>query len=77
MLSQIHRKTLKIDFGELSIEITQDRNNSFEPQLIAKNLTRWTGFDDKIISLYSHGMTVREIQQHLTETIIPVNIKAV
>jgi putative transposase len=29
--------------------------------------TRWVGFDDKIISLYARGMTVREIQQHLTE----------
>lgn len=60
-------KTLKGDFGELPIEIPRDRNGSFEPQLILKNQTRWTGFDDKIISLYSRGMTVREIQQHLTE----------
>ena len=60
-------KTLKGDFGELPIEIPRDRNGSFEPQLIPKHQTRWTGFDDKIISLYSRGMTVREIQQHLTE----------
>lgn len=61
------RKTLKGDFGELPIEIPRDRAGSFEPQLIPKHQTRWTGFDEKIISLYARGMTVREIQQHLSE----------
>ncbi len=60
-------KTLKGEFGELLIEIPRDREGSFEPQLISKHQTRWTGFDDKIISLYSRGMTVREIQSHLIE----------
>ena len=59
------RKTLKGEFGELPIEIPRDREGSFEPQLIPKHQTRWTGFDDKIISLYARGMTVREIQQHI------------
>lgn len=61
------RKTLKGDFGELPIEIPRDRHGSFEPQIVAKHQTRWTGFDDKIVSLYARGMTVREIQSHLTE----------
>ena len=61
------QKTLKGDFGELPIEIPRDRHGSFEPQLIAKHQTRWTGFDDKILSLYARGMTVREIQGHLEE----------
>ena len=61
------KKTLKGDFGELPIEVPRDRHGSFEPQLIPKHQTRWTGFDDKIISLYARGMTVREIQAHLQE----------
>lgn len=61
------KKTLKGDFGELPIEIPRDRQGSFEPQLIPKHQTRWSGFDDKILSLYARGMTVREIQQHLEE----------
>ena len=61
------RKTLKGDFGELPIEIPRDRHGSFEPQLIPKHQTRWQGFDDKILSLYARGMTVREIQGHLEE----------
>ena len=61
------RKTLKGDFGELPIEIPRDRHGTFEPQLIPKHQTRWSGFDDKILSLYARGMTVREIQAHLEE----------
>ena len=60
-------KTLKGEFGELPIEIPRDRNGSFEPQLIPKHQTRWNGFDEKILSLYARGMTVREIQGHLEE----------
>lgn len=48
-------------------EVPRDRHGSFEPQLIPKHQTRWAGFDDKIISLYARGMTVREIQSHLQE----------
>ena len=61
------KKTLKGEFGELPIEVPRDRQGSFEPQLIPKHQTRWTGFDDKILSLYARGMTVREIQSHLEE----------
>ena len=61
------RKTLKGEFGTLPIEVPRDRNGSFEPQLIPKHQTRWSGFDDKILSLYARGMTVREIQAHLEE----------
>jgi len=61
------QKTLKGDFGELPLDIPRDRHGSFEPQIIAKRQSRWTGFDDKIISLYARGLTVREIQSHLEE----------
>lgn len=61
------RKTLKGEFGEMPIDIPRDRAGNFEPQLIGKHQTRWSGFDDKIISLYARGMTVREIQSHLEE----------
>lgn len=45
----------------------RDRAGTFEPQLVPKGQTRFDGFDDKIISLYARGMTVREIQGHLAE----------
>lgn len=61
------KKTLKGDFGELPIDVPRDRDGSFDPQLVAKHQTRWSGFDEKILSLYARGMTVREIQSHLHE----------
>jgi putative transposase len=60
-------KTIKGDFGALPLVLPRDREGSFEPQLVAKNQTRWTGFDDKILSLYARGLSVREIQGHLEE----------
>jgi putative transposase len=58
-------KTLKGDFGELALETPRDRNASFEPKIIGKGQTRFTGFDDKIVSMYARGMSTREIQGHL------------
>lgn len=60
-------KTLKGDFGEVTIETPRDRNGSFEPQMVKKHQTRFDGFDDKILSMYARGMTTREIQGHLEE----------
>jgi putative transposase len=60
-------KTVLTDDSELEISVPRDRAGTFEPQLIPKGQTRFEGFDDKILSLYARGMTVREIQGHLTE----------
>jgi putative transposase len=60
-------KTVLTEDGEVQIEVPRDRAGTFEPLLIAKGQTRFEGFDDKIISLYARGMTVREIQGHLAE----------
>ena len=60
-------KTLKGEFGELELEIPRDRTSTFEPQILPKHQTRFTGFDDKIVSLYARGMTTRDIEGHLKE----------
>lgn len=61
------RKTLKGEFGDLPIEVPRDRNSTFDPKIVPKGQTRFSGFDDKILSLYARGMTTREIQSHLEE----------
>jgi putative transposase len=61
------RKRLKSEDGELEIAVPRDREASFEPQIVRKGQTRIDGFDDKIISLYARGMSVREIQGHLKD----------
>jgi len=63
----VTRKTLKGDFGEVEVETPRDRNGEFEPRMVKKNQTRWTGFDDKILSMYSRGMSTRDIQGHLED----------
>ena len=60
-------KALKGDFGELPLETPRDRNGTFEPKIVAKGQTRFTGFDDKIVSMYARGMSTREIAGHLEE----------
>ncbi len=60
-------KTLRGKRGQVQIDVPRDRHSEFEPQLIKKNQTRFDGLDEKIISLYSRGMTQREIQGHLEE----------
>jgi putative transposase len=60
-------KTVLTDQGPLRIRSPRDRKGTFEPQLVRKRQTRWVGFDEKVISLYARGLTVREIQGHLAE----------
>jgi putative transposase len=60
-------KALKGDFGEVPLETPRDRNGTFEPKIVAKGQTRFTGFDDKIVSMYARGMSTREITGHLQE----------
>jgi putative transposase len=60
-------KRLTTDQGEVTIDVPRDRNGSFEPVLIKKHQRRFDGFDDKILSMYARGMSVRDIQAHLAE----------
>ena len=61
------RKTVTTGTGKIELEIPRDRAGSFEPALIAKYQRRFPGFDDKIISMYARGMSVREIAGHVRE----------
>jgi putative transposase len=61
------RKTLLTATGKLPIAVPRDRHSTFDPQLIAKYRRRLPGFDDKIVSMYARGLSVREIQGHLAE----------
>ena len=60
-------KRIKGEFGNLDIDVPRDRDSSFEPVIVPKGQSRFTGFDDKIIALYARGMTIRDIQAHLEE----------
>ena len=61
------RKVVQTEHGEVEIETPRDREGSFEPQIIKKRQRRFEGFNDKILSMYSHGMSTRDIQFHLKD----------
>jgi len=61
------KKTLRTDQGEVTVEVPRDRNGTFEPKLVKKHQRSFKGFDDKILSMYARGMSVRDIQAHLAE----------
>ena len=63
------RKVLKGDFGELELETPRDRQGSFEPKIVAKGQSRFTGSPALMTRScrYARGMSTREIQGHLEE----------
>jgi putative transposase len=60
-------KTLSTELGPVDVKTPRDRQGSFEPQLVAKRQTRLAGLDDRILGLYAGGMTVRDIERHLSD----------
>jgi len=61
-------KTIKTGSGSFELNAPRDRAGSFEPQLIKKNQTQLTPeIDRKILSLFSHGMSYRDIQYHIQD----------
>ena len=60
-------KTLVCEHGRVGIDAPRDRDGSFEPKIVRKRQRRFQGFDDKILALYSRGLSTRDIEAHLEE----------
>ena len=61
-------KTLKTGAGQVELDTPRDRAGTFEPQLVKKNQTHLTAeIDRKILSLFSHGMSYRDIKYHIED----------
>src|SRR5438067_11856037 len=58
-------KTLATEHGPVGINTPRDRKGTFEPQIVRKRQRRFEGFDDKILALYSRGLSTRDIEAHL------------
>lgn len=61
------KKKLKSEFGEFDFETPRDRNGEFDPKIVPKNKRDVSGIEDKIISLYSRGLTTREINEQIQD----------
>jgi putative transposase len=60
-------KTLATEHGPVRVKTPRDRDGSFEPRIVRKGQRRFQGFDDKILALYSRGLSTRDIEAHLAE----------
>ena len=60
-------KTLITEHGEVQIDAPRDRSGSFSPKIVKKRQRRFVGFDEKILALYSRGLSTRDISAHLAE----------
>ena len=61
------KKTVRASQGEMDLNIPRDRKGKFEPQIVKKHETDISKLASKIISMYAKGMTVRDIQSHVSE----------
>ncbi len=61
------KKTLKNDSGEIELRVPRDRNGEFDPVVVKKYERTLGDIEPKIISMYSKGMTTRDIQSHIEE----------
>lgn len=62
-----NEKVVNSKFGGLNLKTPRDRQGEFEPKVVKKRQKELTGIEDKVISLYSKGMTTRDIQNYLME----------
>jgi putative transposase len=61
-------KTVQTGVGPVPLAVPRDRAGTFEPVLVPKRAGRIAGgLDDMVISLYAHGMSVRDILHHLEQ----------
>ena len=61
------KKRINSSYGSMEIEVPQDRQSSFEPQVVKKRQKDISDIDQKIISMYAKGMTTRQISDTLMD----------
>ena len=61
------QKTLHSKYGEIPIEVPQDREGSFEPQIVKNRQKDISSIEDKIISMYAKGLTTRQISEQIED----------
>lgn len=63
----LRKKQVNTSFGSMTIDVPQDRNSTFVPQVVKKRQKDISNIDQKIISMYAKGMTTRQISETLME----------
>ena len=60
-------KSVRSSYGEFDIDVPQDRNSEFKPQIVKKRQKDISGIDQKIIAMYSKGLTTRQISEQIED----------
>ena len=60
-------KMVNSSYGQVGIEVPQDRKSTFEPQIVKKRQKDISDIDQKIISMYAKGMTTRQISETIED----------
>ena len=63
----VKQKSVRSKYGEVEIDVPQDRESSFEPKVVEKRKKDIFGVDDKIIAMYAKGLTTRQISEHIED----------
>lgn len=61
------KKKVRGNYGEIEIDVPQDRHSTFEPQVVKKRQKDISDIDSKIISMYARGLTTRQISEQIEE----------
>lgn len=61
------QKTIRSKYGEMEIDVPQDRNSSFEPKVVKKRQKDISNIEDKIIAMYAKGLTTRQISEQIED----------
>ena len=61
------KKSIKSEWGECELSVPRDRNGTFDPQVVGKRQTRTDDIENRILAMYSKGMSTRDIEDHLRD----------
>ena len=61
------KKQVNSSYGSMTIDVPQDRESTFEPQVVKKRQKDISAIDNKIIAMYAKGMTTRQISDTLMD----------
>ena len=59
------QKTVRSSYGEINLAVPRDRQGDFAPVVAPKHRREVVGIEEQILALYSKGMSVRDIGDHL------------
>lgn len=60
-------KMVRSKYGQLEIDVPQERDGSFEPQIVKKRQKDISQIEEKIISMYSKGLSTRQISEQVED----------